>query len=133
MKSFFGFLLFILASGMQHDCHVYLASLKKYTLPAHSVFETLVCPHYFAECIIYLALAIMSAPRGRGVVLNTTMVTGLLFVGSCLGCSSLMSREWYENKFGRHTMEREFFCFLFSGLPLLISLSGRWNMIPYIF
>lgn len=118
---------------MQHDCHVYLASLKKYTLPAHSVFETLVCPHYFAECIIYLALAIMSAPRGRGVVLNTTMVTGLLFVGSCLGCSSLMSREWYENKFGRHTMEREFFCFLFSGLPLLISLSGRWNMIPYIF
>lgn len=113
-KSFFGILLFILASGMQHDCHTYLASLKKYTLPAHPAFDLIVCPHYFAECVIYLALAIMSAPRGRGVVLNTTMVTGLLFVGSCLGCSSLMSREWYEGKFGRHTVEREFLSFSLS-------------------
>lgn len=119
---------------MQHDCHAYLASLKKYTLPAHPAFDMIVCPHYFAECVIYLALAIMSAPRGRGVVLNTTMVTGLLFVGSCLGCSSLMSREWYEGKFGRHTVEREFlFLSPFSKFLSLISLLGQWNMIPYVF
>lgn len=106
-KSFFGIILFILASGVQHDCHVYLASLKKYTLPVHGTFEYLVCPHYFAECLIYLALAILSAPRGRGAVLNSTLVTGLVFVGVNLGCTSLLSREWYEDKFGRHSVERK--------------------------
>ena len=78
MRTFLGILLFILASGFQHDCHAYLASLKTrkpsptsapaspnpssatastYKLPEHPAFAYLIAPHYTAECLIYLALA----------------------------------------------------------------------------
>jgi 3-oxo-5-alpha-steroid 4-dehydrogenase 3 / polyprenol reductase len=105
-KSFFGVLLFIFGSGLQHDCHAYLASLEKYTLPVHAAFDMLVCPHYFAECLIYLSLAIISAPSGHGPV-NITMMTVLVFVGVNLGVTSMISREWYEAKFGKKAVERE--------------------------
>ncbi|KAG0633274.1 hypothetical protein HOY80DRAFT_644235 [Tuber brumale] len=103
-KSFIGVILFIIGSGFQHDCHVYLASLEKYTLPVHPAFQRLVCPHYFAECLVYLGLAIMSAPKGGGPF-NVTMLTALIFVGVNLGVSSMMNREWYIGKFGEKSME----------------------------
>ncbi|KAJ5924972.1 hypothetical protein N7454_007611 [Penicillium verhagenii] len=33
--------LFLMASGLQHDCHHFLFSLKKYTLPDHPIFRGL--------------------------------------------------------------------------------------------
>lgn len=39
---------------------------------------------------------------------NGTVLAGLVFVMVNLGCSSLSTREWYIQKFGRHSVEREF-------------------------
>ena len=105
--------LFILASGIQHDCHTYLASLPKYTLPMHPIFQVLVCPHYTAECVIYLSLAIISAPRGA--VINKTMFTAFLFVSTNLAVTASMTKEWYERKFGKELVAK------------------RWKIMPSVY
>ncbi|RMX72019.1 hypothetical protein D0869_15042 [Hortaea werneckii] len=86
-RTFLSLLLFILASGFQHDCHAYLCSLKSpastptskddndsssssssgkpkdsYKLPTHPAFTHLIVPHYTAECLLYLSLAFLAAP-----------------------------------------------------------------------
>lgn len=113
IKTMIGLPVFILASGLQHDCHTYLASLPKYSLPVHPMFQVLVCPHYFAECLIYLSFAIIGAPKG--VALNKTMVTALLFVGTNLAVSASISKEWYERKFGKE------------------AVAGRVKMVPWLY
>ncbi len=105
--------LFVLASGIQHDCHVYLASLPKYTLPTHPIFQNLICPHYTVECLIYLSMAFLAAPEGAWI--NRTILAGLVFVSVNLGVTASTSKEWYENRFGKD------------------KVSGRWKMIPLIF
>lgn len=105
--------LFILASGIQHDCHVYLASLPKYSLPTHPIFQVIVCPHYFAECLIYTSMAFLGAPRGAW--LNKTMASALLFVSVNLGVTASTSKEWYARKFGKERVAR------------------RWKMIPFVY
>ena len=67
MKTFIAVPIFIVASGIQHDCHVYLASLKKYTLPDQQLFRIVLCPHYTCECFIYLAIAIGSGTQRAGL------------------------------------------------------------------
>ncbi|KAI7181906.1 hypothetical protein KC316_g9056 [Hortaea werneckii] len=85
LRTFLSLLLFILASGFQHDCHAYLCSLKSpssstttttttndnndttkpkdsYKLPTHPAFSHLIVPHYTAECLLYLSLAFLAAP-----------------------------------------------------------------------
>lgn len=98
MKTWIAVPLFILGSGVQHDCHEHLASLKKYTLPDHNFFQWLLCPHYTAECIIYIALAIVSAPLGQTV--NHTMGMALLFTFTNLALTAQTTREWSVAKFG---------------------------------
>ena len=105
--------LFILASGIQHDCHAYLASLPKYTLPEHPMFQAIICPHYFAECVIYTSLAILGAPKGAWV--NKTLCSALLFVIANLGATASTSKEWYAQKFGEE------------------KVAGRWKMIPFVY
>ncbi|GAD97774.1 hypothetical protein PVAR5_6454 [Paecilomyces variotii No. 5] len=95
--------LFLLASGLQHDCHHYLASLKKYTLPAHPLFLWIVCPHYTAECTIYLSLALLAAPPGDTI--NKTVLSGLLFVAVNLGITAASSKRWYMQKFGPENVD----------------------------
>ncbi|KAG9949273.1 hypothetical protein KCU85_g4372, partial [Aureobasidium melanogenum] len=113
LRTFVGCLIFILASGVQHDCHAYLASLRKYSVPEHPVFHRLVCPHYFVECLIYFAISIVAAPAGA--VLNWTIVCALVFVAVNLGVTAAGTREWYVQKFGADSMR------------------GKWRMIPFIF
>jgi 3-oxo-5-alpha-steroid 4-dehydrogenase 3 len=113
IKTIFGVPLFITASSMQHDCHVYLASLKKYTLPDHGLFKLVLCPHYTSECFIYLALAIAGAPEGH--VLNRTWLMVLFFSVANLGVTADSTREWYGQKFGADRIK------------------GRWRMIPFVF
>jgi 3-oxo-5-alpha-steroid 4-dehydrogenase 3 len=113
IRTFVGCLMFIVASGVQHDCHSYLASLKKYSLPEHPVFGRIVCPHYFVECVIYFAMSIVAAPGG--CMLNWTIVCALVFVGVNLGVTADGSRDWYMEKFGA------------------ASMSGKWRMIPFAF
>jgi len=113
LKTFVGTLLFLLASGVQHDCHAYLASLKKYTLPEHPAFMQVLCPHYLAECLIYLALSIIAAPPGQ--VFNRTVLCAMVFVAVNLGVTADGTKQWYEQKFGKE------------------KVATRWRMIPFLF
>lgn len=138
LRTFIAVLIFIFASGLQHDVHVYLASLKAassppvksdteatsklpdvtsespshYVLPRHPAFGISLTPHYFAECLIYLALAILAAPAGAPV--NGTLVCALVFVAINLGVTAQGTREWYRERFGA------------------ASVHGRARMIPGI-
>ncbi|KAJ5477399.1 hypothetical protein N7539_007543 [Penicillium diatomitis] len=104
--------LFLIASGLQHDCHHFLFSLKKYTLPDHPLFRGVVCPHYGAECVIYLSLTYLAAPPGQ--VVNKTMLSCLIFVVVNLGLTAQTTKIWYMQKFGRQAVQ------------------DRWLMIPYV-
>ena len=99
LRTFVGTLLFFLASGVQHDCHAYLASLKKYTLPEHPAFMQVLCPHYLAECLIYLSIAIVAAPPGQ--IINRTVFCAMVFVAVNLGVTADGTKAWYEQKFGK--------------------------------
>ena len=105
--------LFIMASGIQHDCHAYLAFLPKYTLPSHPMFQHIICPHYLAECVIYTSLAILGTPEGAWF--NKTLCSALLFVTVNLGVTASTSKEWYAQKFGKEKVAR------------------RWKMIPFVY
>jgi len=65
------------------------------------------------ECLIYLSLAMISAPKGA--LLNKTMFTALVFVSTNLAVTASTSKEWYEKKFGKD------------------AVAGRWKMIPYLY
>ncbi|KAJ2903925.1 DFG10 [Zalerion maritima] len=105
--------LFIIGSRMQHQCHVHLASLKKYSLPTDVMFSKLVCPHYTAECLIYVGMAVAAAPPHA--MLNKTVLCALIFVATNLGITAYGTRKWYAEKFGED------------------KLIGKWNMIPWVF
>ena len=102
--------VFLIASGIQHDCHAYLASLPKYTLPVYPIFNTFVCPHYTAECLIYLSLALVSAPLGEWF--NRTICTAFIFVAVNLSITASSTKQWYEKRFGKS------------------NVSPRWKMLP---
>ncbi|OXV07051.1 hypothetical protein Egran_05183 [Elaphomyces granulatus] len=105
--------IFLIASGIQHDSHQYLASLKTYTIPSHPLFQRIICPHYTAECVIYISLAFLAAPQGE--MLNKTMLSCLFFVVSNLGVTAGGTANWYREKFGEE------------------GVRGRWRMIPWIY
>ena len=110
LRTLFGVPVFLLASGIQHDCHRYLASLPKYTLPQHPIFNSFVCPHYAAECMIYLSMAIVSTPRGAWV--NRTVFSAFIFVYVNLSVTASSTKDWYKKKFGKDRV------------------AHRWKMIP---
>jgi 3-oxo-5-alpha-steroid 4-dehydrogenase 3 len=112
LKSFIGIIVFLLASGAQHDAHAYLASLQKYSLPQHPLFGKVLCPHYTAEVLIYAAIALVAAPRGA--LLNKTVAAGTLFVATILGVAAGDNRRWYRNKFGE-------------------GVKGRWALVPGVY
>ena len=127
MRSILSILIFIIASGLQHDCHAYLASLKSgpqgvnktstsgpsdYKLPEHPAFANCIAPHYTAECQIYLSMAVFAAPRGEW--LNGTLICALVFVVVNLGVTADGTKVWYERQFGKQAVE------------------GKSRMLPYI-
>jgi 3-oxo-5-alpha-steroid 4-dehydrogenase 3 / polyprenol reductase len=102
--------VFLVASGIQHDAHRYLGSLRKYALPSHPVFERIIAPHYTAEVAIYFSLMFLAAPRGH--LVNGTLLTVLVFVVVGLGVNADISKKWYMQKFDHRLVEQ------------------RWRMIP---
>lgn len=105
--------VFVIASGIQYDCHKYLSSLPKYTLPMHPVFRNLMCPHYTAECVIYLSLAFLSAPKGAMV--NGTVSAAFVFVSVNLSVTAAKTKKWSEEKFGKE------------------KVASRWILVPYLY
>jgi 3-oxo-5-alpha-steroid 4-dehydrogenase 3 len=112
-RKFFWLSLFVIASGIQHECHKHLSSLPKYTLPTHPIFQRLTCPHYTAECVIYLSLAFWAAPDGAMV--NRTILSAFVFVSVNLSITAATTKKWYENKFGKE------------------KVASRWILIPYLY
>lgn len=108
-----GLAIFFAAWLKQNECHRYLASLKKYTLPSQSLFSYLVCPHYTCECVIYLAISFIAAPPGR--IFNASVLCGLVFVAVNLGATAHGTKQWYAQKFGAE------------------QVAGRWKMVPFVF
>jgi 3-oxo-5-alpha-steroid 4-dehydrogenase 3 len=125
LRTFIGVILFLLASGMQYDCHAYLASLKrprmtregkqevKYRMPEHPAWNLCLTPHYFAECLIYLSMSIVAAPKGS--LINWTLGCALIFVVVNLGITASGTKRWYEHRFGAS------------------SVAGRSCMIPFVY
>lgn len=111
LKTWLSTPVFILASGLQYDCHVYLASLRKYSLPTHPAFHRITCPHYFAECLIYLSLSVAAAPMGT--VVNRTVGAALVFVIVNLGITAAGTRRFYVERFGGE-------------------VGRKWCMIPWV-
>lgn len=105
--------IFLIASGIQHDCHQYQASLKTYTIPSHPLFRLVICPHYTAECMIYVSLAFLAAPQGE--MTNKTILSCLFFVVTNLGVTAGRTEKWYKEKFGEE------------------SVRGKWKMVPWIY
>ncbi|KAG0652144.1 Ankyrin repeat domain-containing 11 [Hyphodiscus hymeniophilus] len=114
--------LFLLASGVQHECHKHLASLKKYTLPDNPYFQSVVCPHYTSEILVYVAFAIAAAPKGQ--VANRTVLAGLGFVVSNLGVTADSTRKWYVEKFGEEKVKRRW-----RMVPVLLDLSNSVQVV----
>jgi 3-oxo-5-alpha-steroid 4-dehydrogenase 3 len=101
---------FLIASLVQNRAHAHLASLKKYTLPSHPAFEKILCPHYTAECVLYLAVTFLAAPQGH--LVNSTMLSATLFVVVNLGITADISKAWAMEKFGEERIK------------------GKWRMVP---
>jgi 3-oxo-5-alpha-steroid 4-dehydrogenase 3 len=102
--------IFLLASILQHRIHVHLASLKKYSLPSHPAFNKIVCPHYTAESVLYLALTFLAAPQGH--LVNGTMLCATIFVIVNLGVTADISKTWASEKFGKEKID------------------AKWRMLP---
>lgn len=103
-----GLALFYYASKVQSNVHGYLKYMKQltkgeYTLPNHPLFDYTFTPHYFAECVEYVGLALIMGPPGR--VFSTTMLCALVFVAVNLGVTADGTREWYRKKFGEEAVE----------------------------
>lgn len=101
----FFMLAFAKASTSQNTSHRHLASLVKYTLPSSSPFQYIIAPHYTAECVIYLSLAVLSRPKGSS--LNHTMAAALVFVVINLGISADGTKTWMRNKFGDSSVRKK--------------------------
>ncbi|KAI0383081.1 hypothetical protein F5Y04DRAFT_38983 [Hypomontagnella monticulosa] len=112
-SSIVGVLLFLASWSTQYRCHSYLSGLKKYSLPEDGLFQYLVCPHYTCECVLYLSLALVAAPKGR--LYNRTLICTVLFVMVNLGVTAQGTKRWYSEKFGPK------------------ELRGKWKMIPGVF
>lgn len=82
-------------------------------MPVHAAFQRIVCPHYTAECAIYVALAIIAAPTGK--LMNASISAGAIFVMINLGVTAKGTREWYSQRFGPESVKR------------------RWCMLLYVY
>lgn len=67
-------------------------------MPTSTVFNRTLTPHYLAECLIYLALALLAAPEGQ--MINKTIASALVFEVTNLGITANETYKWYEQRFG---------------------------------
>ena len=93
--------LFFFGTITQYRAHRHLASLPSapnYALPTSVEFNRTFAPHYFAECLIYLALALLAAPEGQTI--NKTITSALVLEVINLGITANETYKWYEQRFG---------------------------------
>lgn len=96
-RTYLGLASFAVASAVQFQAHSYLANLRKYTLPTQGLFSYLIAPHYTAECVIYLSLAILGAPEQQ--TCNRTLLCATLLAAVNLGITAEGTKKWMLDKF----------------------------------
>ena len=109
---------FISGSLWQHRCHRTLAELRPsasshtagspatYFIPRGSGFTYLLCPHYTAELLIYVAFAVLRPCLLQWLALLWTVVN--------LSVTAHKTRHWYASKWPQGEW------------------TSRWNIIPFI-
>lgn len=113
-RTYIALMGFAVASAIQLKAHSYLANLKKYTLPTQGPFSLLIAPHYTAECLIYLSLAILGAPEQR--MFNRTLLCTTMLTAVNLGITAEGTKKWMLDKF----------------LDQRKDINSRWLLIPGI-
>ncbi|XP_068134676.1 polyprenol reductase [Hyperolius riggenbachi] len=106
-----GMLVFCWASVHQHRCLVILASLRKnksgkvvsltHAVPRGDWFEMVSCPHYFAELLIYISVAMMFG------FAHTTWWLVVLFVLFNQSGAAVLCHEFYHEKFEDYPAHRK--------------------------
>ncbi|SCU95879.1 LAME_0F13894g1_1 [Lachancea meyersii CBS 8951] len=89
-------LLFALASWDQHENHLHLSKLRKYTLPTYGLFRIVASAHYFDEFLLYFALTLFTGASAK-------LLVCLLWVIANLSFSAVETRAWYLQKFTEST------------------------------
>ncbi|KAM6076072.1 polyprenal reductase isoform 5-T5 [Chlamydotis macqueenii] len=108
-----GVAMYVWASLHQHRCLVILANLRKtksgkvislsHSVPFGDWFERVSCPHYFAELLIYVSMAITF---GFGNVTWWCVVMYILFNQAL---AAVLCHEFYQNNFSSYPKHRKAF------------------------
>ena len=94
-KQKYPFIFIIIAAVLnilQFTAHFQLSKLKKYTIPKGMLFRVCASPHYLIEILLY-AVYLAAA---------SSLLTFLMLFFVCFNLThnSIMSYQWYQNKFG---------------------------------
>ncbi|XP_037238780.1 polyprenol reductase isoform X1 [Falco rusticolus] len=108
-----GVMMYIWASLHQHRCLVILANLRKsksgnvvslsHNVPFGDWFERVSCPHYFAELLIYVSMAIMLGFH------NVTWWCVVLYVLFNQALAAVLCHEFYHKNFSSYPKHRKAF------------------------
>ncbi|NXK46204.1 PORED reductase, partial [Chauna torquata] len=113
-----GIVMYIWASLHQHRCLVILANLRKnksgtvislsHSIPFGDWFERVSCPHYFAELLIYVSMAITLGFH------NVTWWFVVMYVLFNQALAAVLCHEFYQKTFTSYPKHRKAFIpFLF--------------------
>ncbi|XP_035405791.1 polyprenol reductase [Cygnus atratus] len=108
-----GIAVYIWASLHQHRCLVILANLRKsksgkvislsHSIPFGDWFERVSCPHYFAELLIYVSMAITLGLD------NVTWWFVVMYVLFNQALAAVLCHEFYQKKFTSYPKHRKAF------------------------
>ncbi|XP_010708410.1 polyprenol reductase [Meleagris gallopavo] len=108
-----GIVMYLWASFHQHRCLVILANLRKsksgevlslnHSIPFGDWFERVSCPHYFAELLIYISMAITFGFH------NVTWWFVVMYVFFNQTLAAVLCHEFYQEKFTTYPKHRKAF------------------------
>uniref|UniRef100_A0A8C9F0N8 Polyprenal reductase n=1 Tax=Pavo cristatus TaxID=9049 RepID=A0A8C9F0N8_PAVCR len=108
-----GIVMYVWASLHQHRCLVILANLRKsksgevlslnHSIPFGDWFERVSCPHYFAELLIYISMAITFGFH------NVTWWFVVMYVFFNQTLAAVLCHEFYQEKFTSYPKHRKAF------------------------
>ncbi|XP_057881106.1 LOW QUALITY PROTEIN: polyprenol reductase [Melospiza georgiana] len=108
-----GVMVYIWASLHQHRCLAILANLRKsrsgkvvslsHSVPFGDWFESISCPHYFAELLIYVSMAITLGMH------NVTWWCVVMYVLFNQALAAILCHEFYQKNFSSYPKERKAF------------------------
>ncbi|XP_072192541.1 polyprenal reductase [Excalfactoria chinensis] len=108
-----GIVMYVWASLHQHRCLVILANLRKsksgevlsltHNIPFGDWFERVSCPHYFAELLIYISMAVTFGFH------NVTWWFVVMYVFFNQTLAAVLCHEFYQEKFTSYPKHRKAF------------------------